>query len=66
MAMTEHDSMFTNVAMTADGDIWWEGMDVPPPDGLIDWRGNRWNQGFRRQGSASEQPLYRADGEIIR
>ncbi|MGA2410864.1 MAG: phosphoenolpyruvate carboxykinase (GTP) [Candidatus Binataceae bacterium] len=44
MAMTEHDSIFTNVAMTADGDVWWEGMDVPPPDGLIDWRGRKWDK----------------------
>ena len=45
MRLVEHDSLFTNVAMTADGDIWWEGMDVPAPDGLLDWQGNRWNKG---------------------
>ena len=44
MAMVEHDSIFTNVAMTGDGDIWWEGMDVPPPDGLLNWRGNHWDK----------------------
>jgi phosphoenolpyruvate carboxykinase (GTP) len=44
MAMTEHDSIFTNVAMTADGDVWWEGIDTPPTDGLLDWRGNRWDK----------------------
>jgi len=53
MAMVEHDSIFTNVAMTADGDIWWEGMDVPPPDGLLNWRGNHWD---RNSGEKAAHP----------
>jgi phosphoenolpyruvate carboxykinase (GTP) len=44
MKMVEHDSIFTNVAMTPDGDVWWEGMDVPPPDGLVDWQGRPWDK----------------------
>ncbi len=44
MRSVEHDALFTNVAMTADGDIWWEGMDVPAPAGLIDWRGKPWDK----------------------
>ncbi|MDO8432435.1 MAG: phosphoenolpyruvate carboxykinase (GTP) [Candidatus Binatus sp.] len=44
MKMVEHDSIFTNVAMTPDGDVWWEGMDVPPPDGLLDWQGRPRNK----------------------
>ena len=43
MKMVGHDSLFTNVAMTPDGDVWWEGMDVPPPAGLIDWLGKPWS-----------------------
>jgi phosphoenolpyruvate carboxykinase (GTP) len=45
MKMVEHDSIFTNVAMTPDGDVWWEGMDVPAPDGLLDWQGRPWSKG---------------------
>jgi phosphoenolpyruvate carboxykinase (GTP) len=44
MKMVQHDTIFTNVAMTPDGDVWWEGMDVPPPDGLLDWQGRAWKK----------------------
>ena len=44
MRCTEHDAIFTNVAITEDGTVWWEGIDKnPPPHGLWDWRGNRYN-----------------------
>jgi phosphoenolpyruvate carboxykinase (GTP) len=46
MKMLEHDCIFTNVAMTPDGDVWWEGMDGPNTD-LIDWRGKQWKRGSK-------------------
>ena len=44
MKMVEHDTIFTNVAMTPDGDVWWEGMGIDPPEGLLDWQGQPWRK----------------------
>ncbi|MDD2404333.1 MAG: phosphoenolpyruvate carboxykinase (GTP) [Victivallaceae bacterium] len=43
MISASKDTIFTNVALTEDGDVWWEDIDEEPKGTLIDWKGNKWN-----------------------
>jgi phosphoenolpyruvate carboxykinase (GTP) len=45
MRSIERDTIFTNVARTADGDVWWEGKDNEPFAEMIDWKGQPWKKG---------------------
>jgi len=49
LAAASANTIFTNVALTPDGDVWWEGLTEEEPPSLIDWQGQEWTPGCGRK-----------------
>jgi phosphoenolpyruvate carboxykinase (GTP) len=68
----QSNTIFTNVALTEDGDVWWEGLTKVPPKNLIDWHGEKWDSASGKPAahpnsrftvSASQNPVIDSEWE---
>jgi phosphoenolpyruvate carboxykinase (GTP) len=60
MASVRKNTLFTNVALTPDRDVWWEGKDGEVPENLTDWKGRPWKKGVSTEKAAHPNSRFTA------